>query len=1222
MSKFQNSSGLLNKPIGVLNKSYDYIKNALSKNIGSNKHEFDGYGTEIGSESNPYLNGEYSPWFMIDEDKERYSNYLSYLDGIYFNGSMSPPNFNSSDKNVVDYNALIDLNSKVGSVRNYNVDNIINYGSNVGGVNPNGNNDTKLGMLNNFYLDASLYRTIKKNESDSYNSYEKPSNGAESDINNNSNSITQGAYFKFGLSGEFGLKNNGNYLVSGKVMPQSLITDDIISSSTSDSDLGRRSMTSFDDNDDEKYFNLSSFGNYYDLTYSLGLINASGGRTRELISKSIYGLDLMSDEVPSLKFDDINISNLRKITRKKYFASIGSRGSNYIDKMTNSDVEYETTANSEHEIIRLKLNEPGNDNFSTYKSYLMYAEAEGNMEAPIFMHATANEGTNITCFETYKRRDFRGKDDIISFTNEQFKNNKYKTIIGRFHTDVFNHPNESRLKKDSTSSAVSQYGMSHGRNLLKFDHRNSFTNFYHDPYCRVWTYHKQYSRYYDLIRPFVYDNKEELDNTLKNTFQINRSHLTKYGSMNSNNGLLNIVPQVLRGDKDNNIYKCMFSIENLAWKNNDELFNNTNYKKGPEGGRIMWFPPYGLTLDESISTNWNPTQFIGRGEKIYSYVDTERRGNISFTLLIDHPSLLNGISKDFDSIGDVDDVRSKEQEILRFFAGCDVLEAEKRQDMKDEVEDAVMEEEVEEIVPTTSKPSGPIEFNVYFPNNYSGVDDGYSEAIHYLCNGIGPQFNDLNCFYNGKEVGGYEMGRGGISCISSWREPMNEICSYTVDGSEYTLSAIIGRDKNGNDICWGYNVDNKYINQVLNDPNNYLDTNNNGLNSQPTSSDNSEATVYSFKEFALALGVNMIHTDDSIEDERVKTLKSILSTYKAEKIEIYGYSTSQGYKSENNTLAKNRAETIKKWIDSSSQIMKLENCFVIDTYANQNVSSKNINDYTSKINRRVRVSITLKQEDNVETNDSELSSNETTTNQNTRLRTNLPPNSNQNLLKNIAYSNINKGLNSIKRGGVMDRVVKGTIANVAKSIDRLDKLNKYFNQKREQNKIKANQVFDEYNFFKHIDTNNTVLRNKIIDKIKYFDPAYHSITPEGFNSRLTFLHQCTRQGATNSATDTNGKNIRNLSFGAPPICILRIGDFYNTKILIDSITITYDDATWDLNDEGIGVMPMMAKVTIGFYFIGGSDLSGPISRLQNAVSFNYYANTKVYDDNADKKINE
>jgi hypothetical protein len=54
-----------------------------------------------------------------------------------------------------------------------------------------------------------------------------------------------------------------------------------------------------------------------------------------------------------------------------------------------------------------------------------------------------------------------------------------------------------------------------------------------------------------------------------------------------------------------------------------------------------------------------------------------------------------------------------------------------------------------------------------------------------------------------------------------------------------------------------------------------------------------------------------------------------------------------------------------------------------------------------------------------------------------------------------------------------------------------------------------------------------------------------------------------------------------------------------------------------MNPEGIGMMPMFAKVSINFTFLGGSDLAGPIARLQNAVSFNYYANTSVYDNRAE-----
>ena len=44
---------------------------------------------------------------------------------------------------------------------------------------------------------------------------------------------------------------------------------------------------------------------------------------------------------------------------------------------------------------------------------------------------------------------------------------------------------------------------------------------------------------------------------------------------------------------------------------------------------------------------------------------------------------------------------------------------------------------------------------------------------------------------------------------------------------------------------------------------------------------------------------------------------------------------------------------------------------------------------------------------------------------------------------------------------------------------------------------------------------------------------------------------------------------------------------------------------------------MFADVTLQFKFLGGSDLAGPIARLQNAVSFNYYANTSVYDNRAE-----
>lgn len=171
----------------------------------------------------------------------------------------------------------------------------------------------------------------------------------------------------------------------------------------------------------------------------------------------------------------------------------------------------------------------------------------------------------------------------------------------------------------------------------------------------------------------------------------------------------------------------------------------------------------------------------------------------------------------------------------------------------------------------------------------------------------------------------------------------------------------------------------------------------------------------------------------------------------------------------------------------------------------------------------------------------------------------------------------------------------------------------------------------EYYFFKSLEKKDKIVYDKLMDKIKYFDPAFHSMTPEGFNARLTFLNQCTRQGNTISISDKNTtdagavdrsvKTANNLAFGRPPYCVLRLGDFYNQMIVINSINIDYsvsDGIQWDMNTEGIGMQPLLARVNISFNFIGGSDMAGPVRRLQNAMTFNYYANARYYDNRADR----
>lgn len=161
----------------------------------------------------------------------------------------------------------------------------------------------------------------------------------------------------------------------------------------------------------------------------------------------------------------------------------------------------------------------------------------------------------------------------------------------------------------------------------------------------------------------------------------------------------------------------------------------------------------------------------------------------------------------------------------------------------------------------------------------------------------------------------------------------------------------------------------------------------------------------------------------------------------------------------------------------------------------------------------------------------------------------------------------------------------------------------------------AKKFYNENFYFNKLQESSPLHYAELKDKIKFFHPAFHSITPEGFNSRLNFLHQCTRQGPTLSNTEENANN---LAFGRPPICVLRIGDFYHTKIVVESVGMVFEPLKWDLNPEGVGVQPMICKVSLSFKFIGGSSLSGPIDKLQNAVSFNYFGNTEIYDKRSEK----
>jgi len=144
-------------------------------------------------------------------------------------------------------------------------------------------------------------------------------------------------------------------------------------------------------------------------------------------------------------------------------------------------------------------------------------------------------------------------------------------------------------------------------------------------------------------------------------------------------------------------------------------------------------------------------------------------------------------------------------------------------------------------------------------------------------------------------------------------------------------------------------------------------------------------------------------------------------------------------------------------------------------------------------------------------------------------------------------------------------------------------------------------------FFRELEEKDTFAYENYKEKINNFHPAFHSIHPCEFNARMTFLNQCLRPGS--SIEGIAGPN--NMAFGRPPVCVLRLGDYYNCKVIINNIDFSYEQPFWDLNPEGIGAQPWVVRVSMQMYIVGGMSLGGPLSQLQNAVSFNYFANTEL-----------
>ena len=683
-------------------------------------------------------------------------------------------------------------------------------------------------------------------------------------------------------------------------------------------------------------------------------------------------------------------------------------------------------------------------------------------------------------------------------------------------------------------------------------------------YCRVFTKDTPYYTYADLQKTdgITKSGRRFSSSVLDNTFNLNISPTKNPGSTN-------IIADGPNG-KGGYAKKYMFSIENLAWRTSsrpgytyDEL---PVCEKGPNGGRVMWFPPYDLKFNDSSTANWQGTSFLGRPEEMFTYKNTTRTGTLSWSIVVDHPSVMNTIvEKQLKGQN-----KEKVNSILdSFFAGCvkfDIYKlAQKFNTIP--VSDLYTYQEV------LSKPNLTKEEIKGVVNSINVGNNTQSNNVSGSNNGQTNTDNSITEFQNNyKEFAFYFENDTPGPHNSTSREPdsgfLSDYTSYVdntnVDRYQFYANGIF------NDSSVSKNTTDFFNNVIVPNYKTFTDGSKNFITDAYDILKNKKGTiVIDVVGSASAPAKKIYNTELSIR--RYNSVVKFLTEFKVGDANLGEYINNGNLKI--NLLG--AGETISVPITPTGFGTQI-NCTENIKDKNGNVTHESqIYSVNAMACRRVKIN-------------------------NIKVIPTVPE------LPKIDETKV-----------VKDPSPTGTTTTIPKPEPTIT-----INQKLKDgiSKKVLRQLLSECDYFEVIKQENPMIYNSIQEKIKYFNPAFHSMTPEGLNSRLTFLNQCVRPGETIPVVGSDGKprydDAINTSFGAPPVLVLRIGDFYNTKIIPKSVSFSYDPLIYDMNPEGIGLQPMIAKVTMNFDMIGGMGLDKPVEELQNALSFNYYANTEIYDERA------
>jgi hypothetical protein len=670
-------------------------------------------------------------------------------------------------------------------------------------------------------------------------------------------------------------------------------------------------------------------------------------------------------------------------------------------------------------------------------------------------------------------------------------------------------------------------------------------------YCRVFAKDIPYLQYNDLQKQdgITTEGRRFAWSVLDKTYNLNIYPNKQEGGQSSTN--------LIGNTNESYAKKYMFSLENLAWRTSNRpgytVSDLAMCERGPNGGRVMWFPPYGLTFNENVSTNWKTTDFIGRPEPIYTYINTSRSGTISWKIVVDHPSVLNLI---VDKVMKNETNRPRIDSIIEsFFAGCrkyDIYELAKKYYTIDPNDLYELQQKI------TSGTMTQEQLTYATKTIQTGKDstDGPPQST--------TQPNPFNDYVNYGFYFGNDFPKKG------------NVSNYSSEYSRYTSQSNI----------------NFY---------------------QKESPSTAQQTSSFFDNVVTPNYNKMQELADLIAKQLTENTGTVTLTFDAScsapATETYNVELA-ARRIESSMLFFQENSTTKTFYDTKRLLLKK------GTTLGENAQVLQYDSVNKKFTPGALVNCSDKDQSAVG-GDTQVGTKEIfTTNAMACRRSYI-----SRIESTLSQSEVQQPGEPTPQKPLEGPVLIGTIET--KSVP-TQNIETNWVEKDNITKRVLRKLLSECDYFETIKEETPMVFDNLKDKLKFFQPAFHSMTPEGLNGRLTFLQQCMRPGdtiPTVKQTAPGGKvelqynNAVNTAFGAPPVLILRIGDFYNTKITPTTLGITYEDL--DINPEGIGVQPMIANISLGFNFIGGSGLKESVDKLQNALTFNYYANTEIYDDRAD-----